>query len=74
VIKRQHTKETYQCCVSAIDFAYQRHISTTYQCYISTIEAVYQRCFSARSLRSLSGQSHLCKLFKSRTFMVDIRK
>jgi hypothetical protein len=55
VIKRQHTKEAYQCC-------------------ISTIEATYQRCISARSLRSLSGQSHLGKLFKSRTFMVDICK
>jgi hypothetical protein len=74
VIKRQHTKATYQCCISAIEVAYQRHISTTYQCCISTIEATYQRCISARSLRSLSGQSHLGKLFKSRTFMVDICK
>jgi hypothetical protein len=74
VIKRQHTKEAYQCCISAIEAAYQRHISTTYQCCISTIEATYQRCISARSLRSLSGQSHLGKLFKSRTFMVDICK
>jgi hypothetical protein len=55
VIKRQHTKAAYQCC-------------------ISTIEATYQRCISARSFRSLSGQSHLGKLFKSRTFMVDICK
>jgi hypothetical protein len=74
VIKRQHTKATYQCCISTIEVAYQRHISTTYQCCISTIEATYQRCISARSLRSLSGQSHLGKLFKSRTFMVDICK
>jgi hypothetical protein len=74
VIKRQHTKETYQCCISAIEAAYQRHISTTYQCCISTIEATYQRCISTRSLRSLSGQSHLGKLFKRRTFMVDICK
>jgi hypothetical protein len=55
MIKRQHTKVTYQCC-------------------ISTIEAVYQRCSSTNSLRSFSGQSHLGKLFKSRTFMVDICK
>jgi hypothetical protein len=55
MIKRQHTKEAYQCC-------------------ISTIEATYQRCISARTLRSLSGQSHLGKLFKSRIFMVDICK
>jgi hypothetical protein len=55
VIKRQHTKEAYQCC-------------------ISTIEAVYQRCISTRSFRSLSGQSHFGKLFKSRTFIVDICK
>jgi hypothetical protein len=74
VIKRQHTKEAYQCCISAIEAAYQRRISTAYQCCISTIEAAYQRCISARSLRSLSGQSHLGKLFKRRTFMVDICK
>jgi hypothetical protein len=55
VIKRQHTKDTYQCC-------------------ISTIEVAYQRCISARSLRSLSGQSHLGKLFKGKTFIVDICK
>jgi hypothetical protein len=55
VIKRQHTKEAYHCCISAI-------------------EAAYQRCISARVLRSLSGQSHLGKLFKRRTFMVDICK
>jgi hypothetical protein len=55
VIKRQHTKEAYQCC-------------------ISKIEVTYQRCISARSLRSLSGQSHIGKLFKSITFMVDICK
>jgi hypothetical protein len=72
VIKRQHTKEAYQCCTSAIEVAYQRHISTTYQCCISTIEGTYQRCISARSFSSLSGQSHLGKLFKSITFMVDI--
>jgi hypothetical protein len=74
VIKRQHTKAAYQCCISAIEAAYQRHISTAYQCCISTIEATYQRCISARSLRSLSGQSHLGKLFKRKTFMVDICK
>jgi hypothetical protein len=74
VIKRQHTKEAYQCCISAIEAAYQRRISTTYQCCISTIEATYQRCISAKSLRSLLGQSHLGKIFKRRTFMVDICK
>jgi hypothetical protein len=74
VIKRQHTKEAYQCCISTIEVAYQRHISATYQCCISTIEVAYHRCISARSLRSLSGQSHLGKLFKGRTFMVDICK
>jgi hypothetical protein len=74
MIKRQHTKEAYQCCISTIEAAYQRHISTTYQCCISKIEPSYQRCISARSLRSLSGQSHLGKLFKRRTFMVDIFK
>jgi hypothetical protein len=85
VIKRQHTKAAYQCCISAIEAAYQRHISSAYQCCISTIEAAYQccistieaayqRCISARSLRSLSSQSHLGKLFKSKTFMVDICK
>jgi hypothetical protein len=74
VIKRQHTKAAYQCCISAIETTYQRHISAAYQCCISTIEAAYQRCISARSFRSLSGQSHLGKLFKSRTFMVDICK
>jgi hypothetical protein len=50
------------------------YIKPTYQCCISTIKAAYQRCISARSFRSLSGQSHLGKLFKSRTFMVDIFK
>jgi hypothetical protein len=74
VIKRQHTKETYQCCISTIEVAYQRHISATCQCCISTIEATYHRCISARSLRYLSGQSHLVKLFKRRTLMVDIFK
>jgi hypothetical protein len=66
VIKRQHTKEVL--------YISNRGISEAYQCCISTIEATYQRCISARSLRSLSGQSHLGKLFKSRTFMVDICK
>jgi hypothetical protein len=93
VIKRQRTKAAYQCCISAIEVAYQRHISASYQCYlsaiedayerhissayqcfISTIEATYQRCISARSFRSLSGQIHLGKIFKRRTFMVDICK
>jgi hypothetical protein len=74
MIKRKHTKEAYQCCISTIEVAYQRRISATYQCCISIIEASYQRCISARSLRSLSGQSHLGKVFKSRTFMVDICK
>ena len=85
MIKRQHTKEAYQCCISAtevayqccistIEVAYQRHISATYQCCISTIEVAYHRCISARSLRPLLGQSHLGKLFKRRTFMVDICK
>jgi hypothetical protein len=55
MIKRKHTKEACQCC-------------------ISTIEEAYQRCISARSFRSLSGQSHLGNLFKSITFMVDICK
>ena len=72
MIKRQHTKATYQCCISIIEVAYQRHISTTYQCCISIIEATYQRCVLARSLRSLSGQRHIGKIFKSITFMVDI--
>jgi hypothetical protein len=74
VIKRQHTKATYQCCISTIEVAYQRNISTTYQCCISTIEETYQRCISTRYLRSFSGQGHIGKLFKSRTFMVDICK
>ena len=64
MIKRQHTKESYQCCISAIEVSYQRRISASYQCCISTIEAAYQRCILARSLRPLSGQSHLGKLFK----------
>jgi hypothetical protein len=74
VIKRHHTKVAYQRCISTIEVAYQRRISTTYQCCISTIETTYQRCISTRSLRYLSGQSHLGKLFKSRTLMVDICK
>ena len=74
MIKRQRTKEAYQCCISAIEAAYQRHISTAYQCCISTIEASYQRCISEGYFRSLPGQSHLGKIFKSRTFMVDICK
>jgi hypothetical protein len=73
VIKRQHTKEAYQCCISTIDrAAYQRRIPATYQCCILKIEATYHRCISTRFLRSLSGQSHLGKIFKSKTFMVDI--
>jgi hypothetical protein len=55
MIKRQHTKEAYQCCISTIEVAYQKFISTKY-------------------LRSLSGQSHLGKIFKRRTFNVDICK
>jgi hypothetical protein len=74
MIKRQYTKEAYQCCILAIEAANQRCISTTYQCGISTIEATYHMCISARYLRSLSGQSHLEKIFKRRTFMVDICK
>jgi hypothetical protein len=74
VINRKHTKEAYHCCISTIEAAYHRPISTTYQFCISTIEATYQRCISARSLRFLSGQSHLGKLFKRITFMVDICK
>jgi hypothetical protein len=42
--------------------------------HISDKEATYQRCISARSCKSLSGQSHLGNLFESRTFMVDICK
>jgi hypothetical protein len=42
--------------------------------HISDKEATYQRCISARSCKSLSGQSHLGKLFEKRTFMVDICK
>jgi hypothetical protein len=74
MIKRQHTKETYQCCISTIEAAYQRHRLVSYQCCISTIEATYQRCISTRSLRSLLGQSHLGNFFKRKTFMVDICK
>jgi hypothetical protein len=42
--------------------------------HISDKEAAYQRCISARSCKSLSGQSHLGKLFKRSTFMADICK
>jgi hypothetical protein len=42
--------------------------------HISDKEATYQRCISARSCKSLSGQSHLGKLFERSTFMVDICK
>jgi hypothetical protein len=42
--------------------------------HISDKEAAYQRCISARSCKSLSGQSHLGKLFERSTFMVDICK
>jgi hypothetical protein len=42
--------------------------------HINDKEAAYQRCISIRSCKSLSGQSHLSKLFESRTFMVDICK
>jgi hypothetical protein len=42
--------------------------------HISSKEATYQRCISTRSCKSLLGQSHLGKLFKKRTFMVDICK
>jgi hypothetical protein len=47
-----------------------QHAKVAYQCCISTIEAVYHRCISTRYFRSLSGQSHLGKIFKRRTFMV----
>jgi hypothetical protein len=43
VIKREHTKEVYQCCISAIEAAYHRCISTAYQCCISTIGGVFQQ-------------------------------
>ena len=42
--------------------------------HISDKEAAYQRCISARSCKSLSGQSNLGKLFERSTFMVDICK
>ena len=42
--------------------------------HISDKEAGYQRCISARYFKSLLDQSHLGKLFESRTFMVDICK
>ena len=42
--------------------------------HISDKEAAYQRCISARSYKSLSGQSHLGKIFERSTFMVDICK
>jgi hypothetical protein len=42
--------------------------------HISDKEASYQRCISERYFKSLLGQSHLGKLFESRTFMVDICK
>jgi hypothetical protein len=42
--------------------------------HISDKEATYQRCISERYFRSLSGQGHLGKLFKKRTFMVNICK
>jgi hypothetical protein len=42
--------------------------------HISDKEVAYQRYISARSCKSLSGQSHLGKLFERITFMVDICK
>jgi hypothetical protein len=42
--------------------------------HISDKVVAYQRCISARSVKSLSSQSHLGKLFERRTFMVDICK
>jgi hypothetical protein len=61
-------------CSGTLQVIKRQHTKATYPCYISTIEATYQRCISARYFRSLSGQSHLGKLFKRRTFMVDICK
>jgi hypothetical protein len=52
----------------------RHHTKIAYLCFISTIEEAYQRCISARSFRSFLGQSHLGKIFKRRTFMVDICK
>jgi hypothetical protein len=42
--------------------------------HISDKETAYHRCILERYFKSLSGQSHLGKLFESRTFMVDICK
>jgi hypothetical protein len=42
--------------------------------HINDKEATYQRCMSERSCKSLSGQSHLGKIFEIKTFMVDICK
>jgi hypothetical protein len=41
--------------------------------HINDKEATNQRCILERSCKSLSGKSHLGKLFES-TFMVDICK
>jgi hypothetical protein len=56
MIKRQHTKATYQCCILTIEAACTRGV------------------FQQSLLGPFSAQSHLGKLFKSRTFMVDICK
>jgi hypothetical protein len=68
---------TYQSSISVLYIINRECISEAYISSISVLyinNRAYQRCISARSLRSLSGQSHLGKLFKSRTFMVDICK
>jgi hypothetical protein len=42
--------------------------------HINDKEGTYHRCISTRSFKSLLVQSHLGKIFESRTFMVDICK
>jgi hypothetical protein len=81
-----HVKgEVIEAHISDKEAVYQRNISVLYinnrgcisEAYINNILVLYinnayQRCISSRYLMSLSSQSHLVKLFKSRTFMVDI--
>jgi hypothetical protein len=74
-IRRGRTLSSTQFCNTILKQSFHMQVEgEVIEEHISDKEATYQRCISARSCKSLLGQSHLGKLFERSTFMVDICK
>jgi hypothetical protein len=74
-IRRGRTLSSTQFCNTVLKHSFHMQVEgEAIEEHISDKEATYQRCISARSSKSLSGQSHLVNIFERRTFMVDICK